>query len=66
MFETRLKRFMMIHGGSVIIDRDSIEAVQSRQGGGAIVRTRQGGVYTVNATMDELEAWLSAKEEVKR
>lgn len=58
-----MRKFVLVSGGSALIDRDSVESAQTRYSGGVILRTKQGGVYVVDASIDEIEAWLS---EVKK
>jgi hypothetical protein len=56
----------MVGGGSVIIAADSIDSIQTRRGGGLIIRTKQGGNFSVLGDIDDVTAWLNAPEEVAK
>jgi hypothetical protein len=56
----------MVGGGSVIIAADSIDSIQTRRDGGLIIRTKQGGNFSVLGDIDDVTSWLNAPEEVAK
>jgi hypothetical protein len=48
-----------------LIDPASVSTIQTRAGGGVIIRTRDGGVFTVSATLSDVAQWHEASTEVK-
>lgn len=55
----KVKKFEKLDGGTVLIDRDSVDSVAEKAGGGLWIQTKQGRTFGVKGTVAEVEAWLN-------
>lgn len=60
-----MRKFQLLAGGEVLIDPTSVSSIQTRAGGGVIIRTKDGGVFTVQATLSDVAEWHENAKEVK-
>lgn len=58
----KVKKFEKVGGGSVLIDRDSVDSVAERAEGGLWIQTKQGRTFAVKGSVSEVEAWLNTSE----